>query len=42
VFLHGGEAALHPAGTSAFGGDHIKLGLDLGDEPLVLGRSDFP
>src|ERR1700722_17068611 len=30
------EAALHPAGTSALGGNDIKLGLDLGDEPLVL------
>src|SRR6266700_30027 len=30
------EAALRPAGAPALGGDKIKLGLDLGDEPLVL------
>jgi hypothetical protein len=34
------EAVLHPAGTSVLGGDQIKLGLDLGDEPLG-GRSPW-
>ena len=34
------EAPLGPAGTSALGGDHIEFGLDLGDEPLVLGQSE--
>jgi hypothetical protein len=34
------EPAPHRAGTSAIGGDQIKLRLDLVDEPLVL--SYFP
>ena len=29
------EAALRPAGASALGGDEIKLGRNLADEPLV-------
>ena len=35
------EAALRPAGASALGGDEIKLGRNLADEPLVARQSGF-